>query len=51
MLGMGSFGEVALAIRRSDKEEVAIKFISDTCSGIIEARNTLREISILSQFT
>ena len=49
MLGKGSFGQVALGKRRSDKKAVAIKFIPlGPDQDIIDARNILREISILS---
>jgi len=51
ILGEGAFGKVILAKERTTKKLVAIKYIKDKFDDLISARNALREISILTQFS
>ena len=51
ILGEGTFGKVILAKERTTKKLVAIKFIKSKLEDLISARNALREISILTQFS
>jgi len=50
-LGEGSFGTVVRATEKSTGEEVAIKYLKNTCGSYYSAKKVLREIEILNQLT
>ena len=51
VLGKGSFGMVVKARCRKNKEEVAIKYVNCKNNDVIEYKNIIRELQLLTQFS